>query len=186
MQTITREQVGRALITITHDVVAGNDIWRVETLASGVYQHDCSRSFGSAVGNTVEDAHIFYGMVKESYSPMPDPSILLPPAPVVDRPEPRTGWRAALSNLTTGGWTTRHIATALKVTPQAVNRWKRGGIPNARNAEWLMTLSKALWSNGAGCGCAGTGVVVTGDTRSPEGRIVTAYQRCSTCNRKES
>jgi len=181
MQTITREQVGRALITITRDVVAGNNIWRVETLASGLYIHEHSRSYSTEV-----DATDFYAMVAAYYSPTPDPSILLPPVPVVDRPEPRTGWAAAIANLTFVGWTTRQIAGALKVTPQAVNRWKRGGIPNPRNAELLRILSKALWSNGAGCGCAGTGVVVTGDTRSPEGRIVTAYQRCSTCNRKEN
>jgi len=178
MQTITREQVGRALITITHDVVAGNNIWRVETLASGLYIHEHSRSYSTEV-----DATDFYAMVEAFYSPMPDPSILLPPVPVVDRPEPRTGWRAALSNLTSGGYTTRNIATALKVTPQAVNRWKRGGNPNAHHAAWLVTLSSVLRANGAGCGCAGTGVVVMGDTRSPEGRIVTAYQRCTTCNK---
>lgn len=181
MQTITKEQVGRALITITHDVVAGADIWRVETLASGVYVHEHSRSYSTEV-----DATDFYAMVEAFYSPMPDPSILLPPVPHVDRPEPRTGWVAALSNLTSGGWTTRQLAAELKVTPQAVNRWKRGGAPNPRNAASLKTLSDVLWGAGAGCGCNGTGVVVMGDTRSPEGRIVTAYQRCSTCNRKES
>jgi hypothetical protein len=180
MKTITREHVGTAVITLTHDTVAGADIWRVETLSSGVYQHEFSRSHGTEV-----DATDFLAMVRAYYNPTPDPSILLPPIPDIERPEPRDPVRAALAHARSAHMTTRDIATALKVTPQTVNRWTRGGNPTPRHTAALLALSDVLWARVQGCGCQGVGVIATGDTRNPDGRIVTAVQRCSVCNPKE-
>lgn len=177
MKTLIREQVGRALITFTHDNVAGADIWRVETLTSGVYNEEHSKSWPQEC-----DATDWFIMVKAFYNPNPDPTILYPTTPVIERPEPRPQAQATLANLTVAGWTTAQIAKYLGVTPQTVNRWRRGGTPNETNAIELKALNDILWGLGKGCACHGYGIVATGDTRNGDGRIVTAVQRCTTCN----
>lgn len=181
LPTVVTHRLERAIVEVTHSVIACKPHFYVETLTRGpvaqlIGEH--TRAFG-----TEDDVNDYLTFLKGIYGPIPDTIAELTPAPA-EQIAPRTGTLAALTNLKVAQWSVAKIAAEMGVSRAAVYRWRNGHTPSQRNYDRLVALSDALAEVGDGCGCRGYGVVHTGERHN--GRttyaVVGTFVRCSFCN----